>query len=200
MGHEVKGAVRVGKQRYTGKILLETNEIIFRGSDYRSRIAFSDLHDVKAVNGELHITTSDGLKIYEIGAASEKWREKITHPKSRLEKLGVKAGTRVRLLGDLESQFLRELKDSKAEILEASDAEMTFLAIDSKVSLSRVAKYAKIMRGAQALWMVYPKGKKEITEIDVIAAARKSGLKDMKVVGFSATHTALKFVLPVRKR
>jgi len=192
MGHEVKG--------YTGKILLETNEIIFRGSDYRSRIAFSDLHDVKAVNGELHITTSDGLKIYEIGAASEKWREKITHPKSRLEKLGVKAGTRVRLLGDLESQFLRELKDSKAEILEASDAEMTFLAIDSKVSLSRVAKYAKIMRGAQALWMVYPKGKKEITEIDVIAAARKSGLKDMKVVGFSATHTALKFVLPVRKR
>jgi len=156
MGHEVKGAVRVGKQRYTGKILLETNEIIFRGSDYRSRIAFSDLHDVKAVNGELHITTSDGLKIYEIGAASEKWREKITHPKSRLEKLGVKAGTRVRLLGDLESQFLRELKDSKAEILEASDAEMTFLAIDSKVSLSRVAKYAKIMRGAQALWMGVP--------------------------------------------
>ena len=200
MGHEVKGAVRVGKQRYAGKILLETSGIIFRGTDYRCKIAFSEIHAVKAVQGELHITTSDGLKIYEIGAASEKWREKLTHPKSRLEKLGVKAGTRVRLIGDFESQFLRELEDSKAEISEASDAEITFLAIDGKVALVHVAKYAKKMRGAQALWIVYPKGKKEITEIDVIAAARKSGLKDVKVVGFSATHTALKFVLPVRKR
>jgi len=26
------------------------------------------------------------------------------------------------------------------------------------------------------------------------------GLKDIKVVGFSATHTALKFVIPVEKR
>jgi hypothetical protein len=56
------------------------------------------------------------------------------------------------------------------------------------------------MKNAQALWVVYPKGKKDITEIDVISAGRKAGLKDVKVVGFSATHTALKFVLPIEKR
>ena len=56
------------------------------------------------------------------------------------------------------------------------------------------------MRGAAALWIVYPKGQKHITENDVLAAGRKVGLKDVKVVGFSATHTALKFVIPLDKR
>jgi hypothetical protein len=50
------------------------------------------------------------------------------------------------------------------------------------------------------LWIVYPKGQKSITENDVIAAGRKTGLKDVKVVGFSATHTALKFVIPLDTR
>jgi hypothetical protein len=47
---------------------------------------------------------------------------------------------------------------------------------------------------------VYPKGQKQITENDVLGAGRKSGLKDVKVVGFSPTHTALKFVIPVESR
>jgi hypothetical protein len=34
----------------------------------------------------------------------------------------------------------------------------------------------------------------------VIGAGRKTGLKDVKVVGFSPTHTALKFVLPLDER
>jgi hypothetical protein len=56
------------------------------------------------------------------------------------------------------------------------------------------------VKGAAALWIVYPKGQKSITENDVITAGRKTGLKDVKVVGFSSTHTALKFVIPLDKR
>jgi hypothetical protein len=67
-------------------------------------------------------------------------------------------------------------------------------------TLSGVAKIAKSLKGPSALWIVYPKGQKTITENDVIAAGRKAGLKDVKVVGFSATHTALKFVLPLAAR
>jgi hypothetical protein len=63
-----------------------------------------------------------------------------------------------------------------------------------------VSKAAKSIKGAIALWIVYPKGKKEITENDVLSTGRKSGLKDVKVVGFSPTHTALKFVLPLDRR
>jgi len=56
------------------------------------------------------------------------------------------------------------------------------------------------MKGSAALWVVYPKGQKSITETDVIGAGRKAGLKDVKVVGFSASHTALKFVIPLERR
>jgi hypothetical protein len=66
--------------------------------------------------------------------------------------------------------------------------------------LKAAGKIAKKVEGAAGLWIVYRKGKKEITENDVLSAGRKAGLKDVKVVGFSSTHTALKFVIPVEKR
>jgi hypothetical protein len=201
MGKEVKGAVRAGKTRHTGKILLETSEIIFRGTDYRLKILFAEIKSVTAADGELRIDRKDGAIVLEVGNAAEKWREKILHPKSRAEKLGVKAGTQVRLIGSFEPEFIRELKAGKAEIVGEKDStELTFFAPEVKSALSAIAKLSKKLQGAQALWVVYPKGKKDITENDVLQSARNAGLKDLKVVGFSPTHTALKFVLPLDKR
>jgi hypothetical protein len=48
--------------------------------------------------------------------------------------------------------------------------------------------------------VIRPKGKAVITESDVMAAGKKAGLVDVKVVSFSETHTAEKFVIPVAKR
>jgi len=203
MGNEVKGAVRAGKERHDGKVLLETNEIIFRGPDYRLKIAFGEIRGVDAANGELRVQTKDGVKIFEVGPSAEKWREKILHPKTRAQKLGVKTGTRVRLVGEFDLDFVKELKVSKVEIAQANGAgvsENTFLAVDDKNSLAALTKYAKKTKGSEALWVVYPKGKTEITENDVLSTGRKAGLKDIKVVSFSATHTALKFAQPVEKR
>ena len=203
MGNEVKGAVRAGKERHEGKVLLETSEIIFRGPGYRLNIAFGEIRGVDAANGELRVQTKDGVKIFEVGSSAEKWREKILHPKTRAQKLGVKTGTLVRLVGKFDADFVKELKVSKAEIVQANDSgvfENTFFAVDARNSVAALTKYAGKMKGVEALWVVYPKGKKEITENDVLSAGRKAGLKDIKVVGFSSTHTALKFVLPVEKR
>ena len=203
MGNEVKGAVRAGDQRHQGKILLETSEIIFRGTDFRLRIPFAELRQVIATDGELQLKTKNGLTVFEVGATAEKWREKILHPKTRAEKLGVKAGTRVLLAGAFDADFVNELKTNKSVLVRngrSGSPEIIFLAVEGQRSLGAIAKHAKKTRGAQALWVVYPKGKKEITEVDVINAGRKTGLKDVKVAGFSATHTALKFVLPLEKR
>jgi hypothetical protein len=203
MGKELQGAVRVGTERHQGKILLETSELIFRGKDYRLKISFAEMRDVQAKNGELRIATRDGVLTFEVGTAAEKWREKILHPKTRVQKLGVKEGTKVRLLGELPSDFVNELKAASAEIIQASgsaNADHNFIAAEVKSSLAAIAKHAKKLKDAEALWVVYEKGKKDLTENDVIAAGRKAGLKDVKVVGFSSTHTALKFVLPLEKR
>jgi hypothetical protein len=97
---------------------------------------------------------------------------------------------------------LDELYASHSDLLSeksSQSAEVTFLSFDA-ATVANIAKLAKRLKGAAALWVVYAKGKKEITEGDVIRAGRAAGLKDVKVVGFSATHTALKFVIPVDAR
>jgi hypothetical protein len=194
--------VKFGKEQSEGKALLETSEILFRG-DFRLKIPFSTIKSAKAVDGELRLQAAEGSVIFHLGAAAEKWRDKILHPKSRIEKLGVKPGAKVSLLGSLDAEFLKEIgaltkSVSKGKV--AADSEWIFFTADSKEDLGALPKISKSMKGAAALWIVYPKGQKHVTENDVLAAARKAGLKDVKVVGFSSTLTALKFVIPLSQR
>jgi hypothetical protein len=202
MGNEARCIVRLGNQRSQGKALLETKELIFRG-DFRLKIPFSAMKSVGAAKGELRVQGPDGEAIFELGETAAKWREKILHPKSRVEKLGVKRDARVSLLGEFQEEFRSELRERTRNVSHqaiTSDAEWIFFAAGSKKELANVAKHAKKMRGSMGLWVVYPKGQKAITELDVLAMGRKSGLKDVKVVGFSPKHTALKFVIPLAAR
>ncbi len=202
MGNEVKCTVRFGKETSEGKALLETSEVLFRG-DFRLKIPFASIKSAKAIDGELRLDTVNGLAVFEIGSSAEKWREKILHPKTRIEKIGLKPGAKVSLLGVFDADFLAELKSLAASVTKdkaAAGSDTIFFAANSPRELSSVAKIAKSLKGATALWIVYPKGQKSITENAVIAAGRKASLKDVKVVGFSATHTALKFVIPLDKR
>lgn len=202
MGNEANCTVRFGKDISVGKALLETSEILFRG-EFRLKIPFASIKSAKAVDGELRLQTLNGLAVFELGPTAEKWCEKILHPKTRIEKLGLQAGARILLIGGFDADFLKELKQATVSASSgeaAKDEEPTFLAVDSQRDLAKMPKIAKSLKGASAFWIVYPKGQKSLTENDVIGAGRKAGLKDVKVVGFSPTHTALKFVLPLDKR
>lgn len=204
MGNDVKCLARIDGKKDEGKALLETSELIFRGAECRVKVLFSEIKSVTTADGELRIKTRDGNFAFAVGTpAAEKWREKILHPRSRVEKLGVKAGMRVAVVGQGEAEFAKELKRSKAEIANGNAVagiELVFWFVDEKSGLNGAAKIAKSLEGAAGLWIVYPRGKKQITENDVLSAGRKAGLKDVKVVGFSPTHTALKFVIPVERR
>jgi hypothetical protein len=206
MGQERESTLRLGRRRIEGEALLETAEIIFRPVDGSKRLkfAFSDIvKSVKAVDGELRFHTEEGPAVLELGPAADKWAERILHPKSRAEKLGVKSGMQVSLVGKFDADFQKELSIATKNVSKAkisAESELIFVGIESSDGLGDITKFAKSVKGAAGLWVVYPKGKKEITETDVIGAGRKTGLKDVKVVGFSPTHTALKFVLPLEKR
>ena len=205
MGNEANCAASLGKQKARGKALLETSELIFRGEDggLRLTIPFASIKSAKAVNGELRLEVPEGLAVFALGANAEKWCEKILHPKTRSEKLGMKANETVCLLGKFDEDFLAELSSCTKNVTNGkipSAPDWIFFAADSATELPQVAKLTKNLKDRAALWIVYPKGQKQITENDVLAAGRKAGLKDIKVVGFSPTHTALKFVIPVEKR
>jgi len=203
MGNEAKCSVVSGGKRLSGKALLETAELIFRSAALKLKIPFAEMKSVKAVDGELRVQSPNGTFAFELGPNAEKWAQKILHPRSRLEKLGVEKGMKVTIIGTLEQEFEDELAEATPTVLRGTIAKETdciFLFAATTKELERAKNIAKVLRGAVALWIVYPKGRKEITENDVLRTGRASGLKDVKVVGFSVTHTALKFVIPVGKR
>jgi hypothetical protein len=200
MGNEVKCRVLFGGQASEGKALLETSEILFRG-DFKLKIAFKEIRKLKASKSELRIQFPKGEAIFVLGAAAEKWAEKILHPKSVIEKIGVREGAKAVVLGVDDEDFLKQL-GARAAISDklGKSSEVIFFGAETVGDLKRVPALAKSLAPDGALWIVYPKGVSVIREIDVLNAGRMAGLKDIKVVGFSTTHTALKFVIPVSER
>jgi hypothetical protein len=201
MGNEAVCQLRYGGKTYSGKALLETSELLFRG-DTRLKLPFSSIKSLDAKDGELRVGTSEGLAVFELGPQAEKWCRKIANPKSLLEKLGIKPGESVLVEGKLPEDFLPSLKKHGAIVARAkSDSpRWIFLAASSLQDLRLVTPITKSMRGAAALWIVYPKGQKSLTESDVRSTGMKAGLTDIKVASFSPTHTALKFVIPKAER
>jgi hypothetical protein len=185
------------RRSLAGKACLETDHILFRG-DERVKIPLKDLKAVTAKSGILTLEFAGGTAALALGAAAEKWAQKILHPPTRAEKLGVKPGLAVRLQGVFDATFLEELRDTKTIVKGTADL-IFFLAADRE-ALDRIHKLLLELKPAGALWVVYPKGVPAIREVEVIHAGRDAGLKDVKVASFSPTHTALKFVIPVAQR
>jgi hypothetical protein len=186
MGQEIKCRVEFGKEASEGKALLESAEVLFRGG-FRLKIPFQSITAMEAAGGKLKIQFADGSAIFHLGPAAEKWAAKIRNPPSRLDKLGVKLGTRVHMINKHDDDFRRELTERGA-VLEKSKPDLVFLSVKNKDQLVELA-YLK----ATPVWVIYPKGIQAVTENDVIKAGRSVGFADIKVAAFSATHTALKF-------
>jgi hypothetical protein len=186
MGQEIKCRVDFAGESSEGKALLETSEIIFRGA-FRLKIPFQAISALEASNGKLSVQYPNGHAVFHIGKGAEKWADKIRHPPSRLDKLGVKPGTKVHLIGRHDDDFRRELNERGA-VRSAKEPDLVFLSVKEKDQLVELAYLLET-----PVWIIYPKGIQAITEGDVIAAGRAAGFIDIKVCGFSATHTALKF-------
>jgi hypothetical protein len=201
MGLETKCVAWLDGQVSEGKCQLETEHLSFRG-EFKVTIPFASIRHLNAAEGKLSVAFNAGTLILDLGAAATKWADKIKKPKSLLEKLGVKDGMTVSIQGIRDKEFLKQLKEKKVGVSKklSKGAELIFLQVDSKDELDTVKSAAENLATNGALWIVYPKGKDEIKQDDIFKAGKSASLVDIKVVSFSPTHTALKFVIPVSKR
>jgi hypothetical protein len=210
MGLEAQCTARWKKQTSKGKALLEEKDLLFRG-DFRLSIPLKEITSAEARRGTLTVKFAGGTASFDLGAAAEKWALKIRYPRRRIEKLGVKPGMRVSVLGVTDESFLSEVGGAVGAGLQAAQrmnistkpakvSDVIFLAAEDKPTLARLKSLQNSMKKNGALWVVYPKGQKHITENDVMAAAKSAGLVDVKVVSFSETHTALKLMIPLSRR
>jgi len=202
MGNELLCRVRSGGKTSEGKALLETSEIIFRG-DFRLKIPFASLTSIVAKDGELRMKWNDDAAVFELGECAAKWADKILHPRNTTEKLGIKAGMTISTRAIADAAFLRDLRAKGKSVSSTKllkDSDVIFFGAAEAADLGEVGDLVPSLASAGALWIVYPKGKQVIKESQVFAAGKAAGLVDVKVVKFSETHTALKFVRPLAKR
>lgn len=195
MGQELDCTLRWQQRTLKGRAYLETDHLRFRG-DERLKFGFKDLIKVSAANGILKLESPEGSAEFELGKAAPKWVEKILHPPSLLDKLGVKEGLSAKLVGDFDPAFSAGMKGRAGK----GKQDLIFFAARQAGDLRRLPELARGLKPAGGLWVVYPKGVTIIRESNVLQAGRAAGLKDVKVCGFSSTHTGLKFVIPLADR
>ena len=120
--------------------------------------------------------------------------------RSLLDKLGVKDGLRVVVLDVDDADFAGELAGRDVQLMAEGPADIVVWGIDEAADFSRLPELLEWIRPAGALWAVWVKGRTELNENHVRDAALDAGLVDVKVARFSATHSALKLVVPKAKR
>lgn len=126
-----------------------------------------------------------------------------------LDKLGVRPGMRIAIVGDLDADdegpaFRRQLADRTSDVIDGPpepETDLVFLLADSTAELDILDDLRRRIRPAGAIWVVWRKGKAAtLRDVEVIAAGKEHGLVDNKVVSFSATRTAFRLVIPVALR
>jgi hypothetical protein len=136
-----------------------------------------------------------------------------TYTTPLLDKLGVRPGMRVAIVGTLEDAdeepedgrpFAERVLDRTNDLTlgdPAPETDLVFLAADSTEDLAALTRLRPSLRPTGAIWVVSRKGKAAtLRDVEVMAAGRANDLVDNKVVAFSARRTALRLVIPVALR
>jgi hypothetical protein len=202
MGLEAACQARMGKQTSDGTCRLEETDLVFRGQ-FRFKVALKDLRSVDVRGGALHLEWPDGRAVLELGDQAERWAEKIRNPPSLLDKLGVKPGLRVSVVGVEDKQFLDQVSARVDDLTRGrarAGSDLVIVAMSDKADLPRLSKLRESIKAGGAIWVVWPKGRKEFREDDVRAYGPTAGLVDVKVARFSDTLSALKMMIPRSQR
>ena len=201
MGLDTTCSATFKKQTSTGRAQLETDFVLFRG-DFRVKLPLTSITVVSSRDGLLSLKSAEGTLVLGLGSAADTWAKKIRSPKSRVEKLGVKPGTRVSVLGIDDGSFLDELKQAGADVSTRvrKQTDQIFFVVESAKDLGRFAALLPSIVPDGALWAIRRKGLPDASEAATMAAGTAAGLVDVKVARFSETHTAEKFVRPVASR
>lgn len=138
----------------------------FRAPELRLSIPFKTIHRIAGVRGALVLDCDQGTLSLTLGPQAAKWAAKIQNPPSRLAKIGVKPDWRASAVGIDDRQFLKEIDECVAQlsvgrVLDESDA--IFFGATDAGQLARLATLKRSLKPAGALWVIRPKGRKEIS-------------------------------------
>jgi hypothetical protein len=202
MGSEATCVVRHDGHSSEGRAELEGEAVLFRGA-CRLKIRFQEITRADVYQDSLRLVSSKGTVEFALGkATAEKWLQKILNPKTASDKLGIKPGMNIAVLGIDDVDFLKQLetKVGSFERKIGKQRDIIIWGVKNKKELVKLCTLEGAIERAGAVWAIWPKGKPELKEDDIRAAALAVGLVDVKVMKFSDSHSGLKLVIPKVRR
>jgi len=152
VGSETAVTVRFKGQTAAGKARLETEVLHFRGGDLKLSIPFKQMSNVAARSGTLKVTFPGGIAAFDLRQAAAKWADKILHPPSRLQKIGVKPDWRACAIGVDDEEFLQELDAAIADLSIGrivKDCDAIFSGVAKESELARLPHLSRITAPAR---------------------------------------------------
>ncbi len=121
-----------------------------------------------------------------------------------LDKLGVKPGAKVAVLGLDDPSFLKLLRKRTSDIFVGkprTPCDIVFMGASETRDLKRLGEIKSWIEPNGAIWVIRPKGgRSALRDTDLIGAGLAAGLVDNKIASFSDTHGAMRFVFRLRDR
>jgi hypothetical protein len=128
--------------------------------------------------------------------------ESTTRP--LLDKLGVKRGAKVAVVGVDDPSFLSLLRQRTSDVVTRkprTPCDIVFIGAKDVRDLDRLKEVKSWIEPNGAIWVIRPKGgRSALRETDLIDAGLAAGLVDNKIASFSDTHGAMRFVFRLRDR
>lgn len=124
--------------------------------------------------------------------------------KPLLDKLGVKPGLRVAVIGLDDPSFLAQLRERTPRVVRGKPrglCDLVFMSAERLSDLERLKEVKSWIEPNGAIWVVRRKGPhSELRDTDLINGGLAAGLVDNKIASFSETHGAMRFVFRLRDR
>lgn len=189
-----------GGKRLAGRAFLETDEIRFRRADGARgvRVKLAEFSRRTAGSGKLVLTRAQPAQRAEfrLGAAAQDWLARIESPPSLCDKLGARPGVDLRVHGALDAALANELAASGAAVKRRGAAALNLFEARALADFARAAAFATELAPGAHLWVIYPKGRKDMSESALRAALLPTGARDTKTCRVSDVLTALRFSKP----
>ena len=183
MGREAAAVGDWQGQSGPGRATLETDFVRFSGP-FRVRLDFAACGSIDVDGPRLRFETADGVLSLDLGEReAARWLDRIQNPPSLGQKLGLRPGQAVRVIGQL----------PPIGVPTVAKADLVLLAIDLPGGLDDIDACAASMEPGQDVWIFFEKGRKDVTGADVILRGRAAGVTDTKVCRVSEGKTGQRF-------
>lgn len=179
-------------------------ELVVRG-DARIRIKRDEIERVARREGKVTVTSPRATLTLVLGEpAAARWEKKIAEPpKQLIDKLDVKPGASVALIGNHDDALVAQLGQRTTNVSRAANAknrDVAFVEVSSVRDFDRIERASSAINDSGAIWVVHPKGPNGVADTAIFAKAKELGLAYTKVARVSEQLTAEKLVRPVATR